>query len=44
MSNEVDPAGLGEKVLSLLRLGPGSELQIDLCRDGSLRITKDVKS
>jgi len=36
----VDAIGLSHRVLELLRAGPESTLQLDLLRDGSLRISK----
>jgi hypothetical protein len=40
MSNEVNPTGLGERILELLRLGPGAEVELQVLRDGSVMARK----
>jgi hypothetical protein len=42
-SSEVDLAGLGRRVLSLLRLGPGAEVEISLLRSGQVLLSKTEK-
>jgi len=37
---QVDPAGLGRRLIELLRLGPQYELEIQLLRDGSVRAVR----
>lgn len=40
MTNEVDPAGLGSKILDLLKVGAGCELEISLLRSGQILVSK----
>jgi hypothetical protein len=39
--NTVDFSQLGKRVAELLRIGSEDTLELSLCRDGSLRITKE---
>jgi len=40
----VDPTGLGHRILELLRVTSESVLSLELCRDGSVRISKEAKA
>jgi hypothetical protein len=36
----VDPTEFASRLLELLRIGPGAEVQLELLRDGSVRASK----
>lgn len=40
MSNEVNPTGLGKRILELLRLGPEAVVELQVLRDGSVMARK----
>lgn len=42
MSRQVDETGLGTRILELLQAGPDTTLELSLCRDGSVRVSKEV--
>lgn len=40
MTSEVDATGLKQKVLNLLRLAPGAEIELSLLKNGSVLASK----
>jgi len=43
MPSEVDRAGLGSKILELLKAGPGSEIELSLLHNGSVLVSRSGK-
>jgi hypothetical protein len=40
MSHEVDPAGLAKKILTILKVKTGSEIELSVLRNGSVLVSK----